>query len=284
MSPMRIALLTLVAMFAFAGNSLLCRVALRETAIDAATFTAVRIVSGAIVLWLIVRARGNPRAGSASWASAAALFGYAACFSFAYVSLSAGTGALLLFGAVQATMIGYGLWMGERPGVWQVVGLVLALAGLLGLVLPGVTAPPVVGSGLMLLAGVAWGVYSLRGRSAGEPIRTTAENFARAVPMAVALSVAMLPWASVDRMGVFYAIVSGALASGVGYAVWYTAMRGLQATQAATVQLSVPVLAAAGGVLLLGEDVGLRLVLSSLAILGGIAIVMKAPRFSSRER
>ena len=275
MSPMRIALLTLVAMFAFAGNSLLCRVALRETAIDAATFTAVRIVSGAIVLWLIVRARGNPRAGSASWASAAALFGYAACFSFAYVSLSAGTGALLLFGAVQATMIGYGLWMGERLRPWQAVGLVLALSGLVGLVLPGVTAPPLVGSGLMLLAGVAWGVYSLRGRRVGEPIRTTSENFMRAVPMAVALGLAMLPWVSVDRMGVVYAVVSGALASGVGYAVWYTALRGLRATQAATVQLSAPVIAAAGGIVLLGERFEMRLVIASIAILGGIAIVLR---------
>ncbi|MGB5037538.1 MAG: DMT family transporter [Blastocatellia bacterium] len=273
MTRTRVAVLTLLAMVAFAGNSLLCRVALRETGIDAPTFTMVRIVSGALVLWLIVRTRGNARPGSGSWTSAAALFAYAACFSFAYVSLSAGTGALLLFGAVQATMIGYGLWSGERLRRWQVVGLVLALVGLVGLVLPGMTAPPVVGSGLMLMAGVAWGVYSLRGRSSGEPIRTTAENFARAVPMAVALGLASLPWMSFDLAGVGFAVLSGALASGVGYAVWYTAMRGLQATQAATVQLSVPVLAAAGGVLLLGEDVGLRLVLSSLAILGGIWIV-----------
>lgn len=277
MSPMRIALLTLVAMIAFAGNSLLCRVALRETGIDAATFTSVRIVSGALVLWLIVRARdrGREGTGSGSWTSAAALFGYAACFSFAYVSLSAGTGALLLFGAVQATMIGYGLWMGERLRPWQAVGLVLALSGLVGLVLPGVTAPPLVGSGLMLLAGVAWGVYSLRGRRAGEPIRTTAENFMRAVPMAVALGLAMLPWVSVDRMGVIYAVVSGALASGVGYAVWYTALRGLRATQAATVQLSAPVIAAAGGIVLLGERFEMRLVFASIAILGGIAIVLR---------
>ncbi len=273
MTRTRVAVLTLLAMVAFAGNSLLCRVALRETGIDAAMFTAVRIVSGALVLWLIVRTRGNARPGSGSWTSAAALFGYAACFSFAYLNLSAGTGALLLFGAVQATMIGYGLWSGERLRRWQVVGLVLALGGLVGLVLPGVTAPPVVGSALMLVAGVAWGVYSLRGRSSGEPIRTTAENFARAVPMAVALGLASLPWMSFDLAGVGFAVLSGALASGLGYAVWYTAMRGLQATQAATVQLSVPVLAAAGGVLLLGEDVGLRLVLSSLAILGGIWIV-----------
>lgn len=278
MTRARVTVLTVLAMVAFAGNSLLCRVALRETGIDAATFTAVRIVAGAAVLWLIVRARerGNTvtGSGSGSWISAAALFGYAACFSFAYVSLSAGTGALLLFGAVQTTMLGYALWSGERMRVWQAVGLLLALGGLVGLVLPGVTAPPVVGSALMLLAGVAWGVYSLRGRRAGEPIRTTAENFVRAVPMAVTLGLAMLPWVSVDWAGVGYAVVSGALASGVGYAVWYTALRGLQATHAATVQLSVPVIAGVGGVVLLGEDPGLRLVVASIAILGGIGLVI----------
>lgn len=278
MTRARVTVLTVLAMVAFAGNSLLCRVALRETGIDAATFTAVRIVAGAAVLWLIVRARerGNAGtgAGSGSWISAAALFGYAACFSFAYVSLSAGTGALLLFGAVQTTMLGYALWSGERMRVWQAVGLLLALGGLVGLVLPGVTAPPVVGSALMLLAGAAWGVYSLRGRRAGEPIRTTAQNFMLAVPMAVALSLVMLPWVSVDRVGVLYAVVSGALASGVGYAVWYTALRGLQATHAATVQLSVPVIAGVGGLVLLGEEPGLRLVVASIAILGGIGLVI----------
>lgn len=284
MSRTRVAALTVLAMVAFAGNSLMCRVALRETGIDAATFTVVRIVAGAVVLWLIVRVRwwdqagtetgaGSAR-GSGSWTSAGALFAYAVCFSFAYVSLSAGTGALLLFGAVQATMVGYGLWSGERLREWQVVGLVLALAGLVGLVLPGVTSPSVVGSALMLAAGVAWGVYSLRGRSAGEPIRTTAENFKLAVPMAVALSLASLPWMSIDWAGVGYAVVSGALASGVGYAVWYTALRGLQATQAATVQLSAPVIAALGGILFLGETFDGRLLMASIGILGGIWLVV----------
>lgn len=283
MSRTRVAVLTVLAMVAFAGNSLLCRVALRETAIDAATFTVVRIVAGAVVLWLIVRVlrRDQARAESAtesgkefgSWVSAGALFGYAACFSFAYVSLSAGTGALLLFGAVQATMIGYGLWSGERLRWWQVGGLVLALSGLVGLVLPGVTAPALVGSALMLAAGVAWGVYSLRGRSAGDPLRTTAQNFRLAVPMAVVLSLVALPWMLIDWAGVGYAVVSGALASGVGYAVWYTALWGLRATQAATVQLSVPVLAAVGGIVLLGEEFGMRLVVASVAILGGIWLV-----------
>ena len=274
MMPKRVALLTLLAMIAFAGNSLLCRLALRDTKVDAATFTAIRLISGTLVLWLIVRVRRNPGIGSRSWVSSFALFAYAACFSFAYLSLPAGTGALLLFGAVQATMIGYGLWAGERMRIRQAAGFIFALGGLVLLVAPGLTAPPPFGSGMMLAAGVAWGVYSLRGRQAGEPIRTTAENFLRAVPLAVALSVIMAPRFSLDRLGCLYAIVSGALASGVGYAIWYTAVRGLRATQAAAVQLSVPVIAAGGGIALLGEQLGLRFVIASCAILGGIALVV----------
>jgi drug/metabolite transporter (DMT)-like permease len=266
--------LTVFAMTAFAGNSLLCRVALKETRIDAATFTSVRLLSGALVLWLIVRMRGGVHIASSSWISALALFAYAAGFSFAYVSLPAGTGALLLFGAVQATMIGYGLWRGEHLRRRQAAGLMLALGGLIGLVLPGVSAPPLLGSGLMLGAGVAWGIYSLRGKSSGDPTRTTAGNFLRAVPFGVTLSAAMAPWASLDSMGLWYAISSGALASGVGYAVWYTALKGLRATDAATVQLSVPVIAAVGGIFFLGEHPTMRLLLASTAILGGIALVI----------
>lgn len=283
MTTTRVAVLTVLAVVAFAGNSLLCRVALSGTAIDPATFTAVRIVSGALVLWAIVRVHDRGRGvrdrrdgatGPGDWLSAAALFAYAACFSFAYLSLPAGTGALLLFGAVQATMLGYALWSGERLRVGQAIGLLVALGGLVGLVLPGLSAPPLAGSALMIAAGAAWGVYSLRGRRGGEPIRTTAGNFRRAVPLAVVPVVAMAPWLALDRAGVAYAIASGALASGIGYAVWYTALRGLRATHAATVQLGVPVIAAAGGVLFLGERIGLRLVVASLAILGGIALVI----------
>jgi len=272
--------LTALAMVAFAGNSLLCRAALRDTGVDAATFTTLRILSGAVALWAIVRARGGarPRRGAAdpagSWPSAAALFTYAAAFSFAYLELTAATGALLLFGAVQATMIGYGLWAGERFRGWQTVGLVAALGGLVGLLLPGLSAPPLLGSVLMLAAGVAWGVYSLRGAGRGDPTRVTAGNFLRAVPLAAALSAATLPWATLDPAGAGYAVASGALASGVGYAVWYTALRGLRATQAATVQLSVPVLAATGGILLLDEPITLRFIVASAAILGGIALVI----------
>jgi drug/metabolite transporter (DMT)-like permease len=263
-------------MLAFAGNSLLCRLALQDTGIDPASFTTVRLVSGALMLWLIVHWRGGRAQSAGSWPSAAALFAYAAAFSFAYISLTAATGALLLFGAVQATMIGYGLWRGERLDAVQLAGLVLALGGLVGLLLPGVAAPPLNGAILMLLAGVAWGIYSLRGAGGLDPTTVTAGNFLRAAPLGLALSLLGLPWISLDAAGIGYAIASGAVASGLGYAVWYTALRGLRATSAATVQLSVPVITAIGGVLLLGEALSLRLALASVAVLGGIALVIRA--------
>ncbi len=270
--------LTSLAMLAFAGNSLLCRLALKQTGIDPASFTTIRLLAGALVLWLIVRIRGGGHQIGGSWPSALALFAYAAGFSFAYVSLPTGTGALLLFGAVQATMILTGLYRGERLRPQQSAGLLLALAGLVGLLLPGLAAPPLFGSLLMLAAGVAWGVYSLRGRGIADPTGATAGNFLRAIPPTLALSLLFLPAAQVDRAGLTYALISGALASGVGYALWYTALRGLQVTQAASVQLSVPVIAALGGVLLLGEALTPRLLLASLAILGGIALVILVRR------
>ncbi len=274
MSYVRIAALTSLAMIAFAGNSLLCRIALKQTSIDPASFTAIRLLSGAIMLSLVVQTRRDIPGGGGNWLSAFALFAYAAGFSFAYVTLPAATGALLLFGAVQATMIGHGLWAGERLQRLQIVGLMLAFAGLIGLLLPGLTAPPLLGSVLMLGAGVAWGVYSLRGKAAGDPTRVTAGNFLRAVPIAAALSALTLPGISLDNAGIWYAIASGALASGVGYAIWYATLPALKATQAATVQLSVPVIAALGGIVFLGEPIALRLVLASAAILGGIALVI----------
>ncbi len=274
MTRLRLALLTALAMVAFAGNSLLCRAALRNTIIDAANFTTIRLLSGALVLGLLVRWRHGSLAGAGSWGSAAALFAYAAGFSFAYRSLPAGTGALLLFGAVQTTMIGIGLRNGERLHGIQIVGLALALGGLIGLVLPGISAPPLAGSLLMLGAGAAWGIYSLRGRGQSDPIRVTAGNFLRAVPLAAILSAAFWNGASFDAAGVGYAVISGALTSGIGYAIWYTALPGLRAASAATVQLSVPVLTAFGGVALLGERITPRLALTSLAILCGIALVV----------
>lgn len=274
MSRARALVLTSLAMTAFAGNSLLCRAALGHTLIDPASFTVIRLASGALTLWLVARAGRGAAIGRGDWLSALALFLYAAGFSFAYVSLSAATGALLLFGAVQATMVGYGIWTGERLRWQQLAGLVLACAGLVGLLLPGLSAPPLYGSLLMLGAGVAWGVYSLRGKGGGDPVRVTAGNFLRAVPVAVALSALTYRGAALDSAGLWYAILSGALTSGLGYAIWYQALPALQATSAATVQLSVPVIAAIGGIVFLGESITLRLALASAAILGGIALVI----------
>ncbi len=281
MSYARIITLTSLAMIAFAGNSLLCRLALKHTSIDAASFTTIRLVSGAVMLWLVVRIRRGTYTGEGSWLSAFALFAYAAGFSFAYVSLPAATGALLLFGAVQTTMIGYGVWAGERLLKLQLVGLLLALGGLVGLLLPGLSAPPLQGSVLMLGTGIAWGIYSLRGRGVGDPTRVTAGNFLRAVPISMAFSIIMLNGSSLDTTGFWYAVSSGALASGIGYAIWYTALPSLKAANAATVQLSVPLIAALGAVVILGEPITLRLVLSSVAILGGIALVILEKKYAN---
>jgi drug/metabolite transporter (DMT)-like permease len=270
----RTLVLTALALICFAGNSLLCRLALRDTAIDAASFTAVRMASGALALWAIVRMRDGGSAVAGSWGSGLALFAYAATFSYAYTALTAGTGALILFGAVHATMFAYGLARGERLGAVPLAGLVLALGGLIGLLLPGLSAPPISAALLMIAAGASWGVYSLRGKRAGDPTQVTAGNFMRTLPFAAALGLAMLPWARIDATGIAYAVASGALASGVGYSIWYTALRGLTPTSAATVQLSVPAIAAVGGILLLNETLTMRLVLASIAILGGIALVI----------
>jgi len=268
-------ILIAITMAAFAGNSLLCRIALTDTGIDAATFTLIRLASGAVVLGLLTWIYRRSQTGTGTWLSAAALFIYAALFSFAYLSLSAATGALLLFGAVQATMIGYGLWSGERLTPLQLGGFVLALSGFVVLLMPGLTAPPLFGALLMIGSGVAWGVYSLRGRGRGDPIRVTAGNFLMAVPFGVVLGLLFLAETNPDPSGVGLAIASGALASGLGYAIWYTVLPRLEATNAATIQLSVPVITALGGVALLGETISLRLVFSSLAILGGIAVVVR---------
>jgi drug/metabolite transporter (DMT)-like permease len=285
MSYPRIAALTSLAMTAFAGNSLLCRIALSETPIDAASFTTIRLTSGALMLWLVVQFSRARQTGGGNWLSASALFAYAAGFSFAYTSLPAGVGALLLFGAVQTTMVGYGIWAGERLAGVQIFGLVLALVGLVDLLFPGLSAPPLYSSLLMLGAGVAWGVYSLRGKRPGDPTRVTAGNFLRASLIAAALSLLMHDSPSLNGTGFLYAASSGALASGMGYAVWYAVLPALKATHAATVQLSVPVIAALGAAVFLGELITLRLVLASVAILGGIALVTlhKQPADGARQ-
>ena len=262
-------------MVAFAANSLLCRLALAQPRIDPGSFGSIRLVSGALVLALIVRMRAGSDAPSRSdWLAATMLFAYVALFSFAYLSLSAGTGALILFGAVQLTMLGAGLRAGERfaPAAWA--GLVAAVAGLVYLVSPGVSAPAPLGATSMALAGAAWGVYSLRGRGIADPLAATASNFARAVPLALALSVLTAGTVHADGPGVALAVASGALSSGIGYVIWYAALRGLTAMRAATVQLSVPPIAAIGGALMLAEPLTPRLMVASAAILGGIAVVL----------
>jgi len=310
----RVFALTLLAMIAFASNSLLCRAALKQTSIDAASFTFIRIFSGALALWLIIqiqrllkvdrtasplverrqavvkspspqsspKGRGGPFSSrekvgmraAGNWISGLALFTYAAGFSFAYNTLSAGTGALLLFGAVQATMILWGFRKGERLRAIQIAGLLVAVIGLVVLVFPGLSAPPLIGSVLMLSAGLAWGVYSLRGKAVGDAIAATAGNFLRAVPFAALISVMMIPRMHLGSLGVTYAVISGAITSGLGYVLWYAALPDLKAASAATVQLSVPVIAATGGILLLGEPITLRYAIASIAVLGGIFLVI----------
>jgi drug/metabolite transporter (DMT)-like permease len=262
------------ALIAFATNSVLCRMALWESAIDPAGFTAVRLASGAVTLLLVSAVfRGKPGSmPGGSWASGAALFIYAAAFSFAYVSLSAGTGALILFGAVQATMILFALWSGERLRAQGWIGLVLALAGLVYLVSPGLEAPSAAGSALMAAAGISWGIYSLRGRNGADPLAATTGNFVRTLPLVAGLSVLALQKSTLSTKGILLAAASGSAASGLGYVVWYFALRGLAATQAATVQLAVPVLAALGGVIFLSEDISMRLLLSAIMILSGIRL------------
>jgi drug/metabolite transporter (DMT)-like permease len=303
----RTLILTVLAMVAFASNSLLCRAALRQTPIDPAIFTFVRILSGTVALWLILwiqrnvmvdrtaspeRSRFSPQSSPSGrgspfsprekvgmramgdWVSGFALFAYAVAFSFAYVDLAAGTGALLLFGAVQATMISWALAHGERLDALQITGFVAAVAGLIVLLLPGITAPPIAGSVLMISAGIAWGIYSLRRRNAENAIGATAGNFLRAVPFAILVSLVLLRQTRFDSLGLTYAVISGAITSGIGYVIWYAALPGLKRTSAATVQLSVPVIAAAGGIVFLHEPITLRYIAASIAVLGGIAVVV----------
>lgn len=273
---LRVTGLTVLALVAFAGNSVLCRLALADSSIDAASFTTVRLVSGAIALLIIlgVTNRGTRPASYGSWMSAVMLFLYAACFSFAYISLDTGIGALILFGMVQATMIAGALMAGDRPTVAEWIGWLLAIGGFVYLVSPGLTAPSPGGSALMAIAGVAWGIYSLRGRNESFALAGTTYNFVRSVPLVLIVSAFSLQDLHLTTNGVVLAILSGTITSGVGYAVWYTALQSISSMQAAMVQLSVPVLAAAGGILLLSESISLRLFVSSLLILGGIFLAI----------
>jgi drug/metabolite transporter (DMT)-like permease len=278
-SPVLVPLLAVAALLAFAANSVLTRAALAETSIDAVSFTAIRIASGALMLWLIVCLRSSKAEGAGSWPSALALFIYAIAFSLAYRSLTAATGALLLFGAVQVTMIGWGLVRGDRLTGFQWLGCSIALAGLVWLLLPGLSAPPLGAAALMLAAGVAWGVYTLRAKGAGDPTRVTAANFARAALPALALwSVFVLSGSeSWDGRGVALAVASGAIASGLGYAVWYAALKSIATHTAAVSQLAVPVITAVAGVLLLAEPLTWPIAVGGACVIGGIALVIRPP-------
>lgn len=263
-------------MLAFAGNSILCRMALADGAIDPASFTAVRLAAGALTLALVARfsrhQTGIQSHGNA-W-SAAMLFLYAIAFSYAYVTLSAGTGALILFGFVQATMIAWGLRTGDRPDIRSWAGWIVAVAGLIWLLAPGVNAPPAAGALLMALAGIAWGVYSLRGRNASDPLLSTSANFSLSLAGVMVLVAITTYNAELTHRGIALAVLSGAVTSGLGYVIWYAALNYLTPMRAAIVQLSVPAIAAVGGIFLLNEPVSIRLATSTALVLGGIWVAL----------
>ncbi len=270
--------LTVLALLAFAANSVLARLALGGPHMDPASYTSVRLVSGAAILFVIARLRRGNSVSliGGNWLSAAMLFLYAIAFSFAYIRLSTGTGALILFPTVQFTMIAIGIYAGERPQPLEWLGLLVAFIGLIYLMSPGVMAPSLLGACLMTLAGVAWGFYSIWGRGQTNPLGATADNFLRTVPFALIILAFWHSELSLSSTGLIYAVASGSIASGIGYAIWYAALRGLTATRAATVQVSVPIIAALGGVVFLSETITTRLLLSALAILGGVGTAVSS--------
>lgn len=277
---MKTLLLTLVALIAFAANTILCRMALGTNSIDPASFTSVRLLSGALVLWLLLRLNRSPKPHQGNWQGAAFLFIYAISFSFAYVSLTTGTGALILFGWVQVTMISVGLLSGYRPTLLAWLGLLLASAGLVYLMLPGISAPDPTGALLMSIAGIAWGAYSLKGQRVTSPLAATTGNFIYTIPMALVTSLLFMTQQHSSVKGIILAMLSGSLASGVGYAIWYRTLPLLTSTSAASAQLAVPVIAAFGGVLFMGEAFTQRLLFASLLILGGIALVISQKKMN----
>jgi len=317
---------TVTAMLAFAGNSILCRLALEQGSIDPASFTSVRLFSGALMLSILLfsipklmlqktafannginssavniadeldhaalsvnKKSVNPEAfliksarlfslRQSSWAGGLSLFVYAAGFSFAYITLPAGTGALILFATVQITMLSYALVKGSRFSFAQWFGFVMALVGLVYLFLPGISAPPLFGALLMVVAGIAWGVYSILGKRVINPSQSTAENFIRASIITLLLSLVFIDNMSISTQGILFAIASGAITSGIGYAIWYAVIPLLKAASSASLQLTVPVIATVGGVIWLSEEVSIRIALASISILGGVAMVILLPK------
>jgi drug/metabolite transporter (DMT)-like permease len=275
MNKVQLAAYTVITMLAFSGNSLLCRMALKETSIDAASYTSIRLLSGAAMLWMIISWQHKAPLNQGSWHSATALFVYAIALSFSYRSINAGAGALMLFGAVQLTMILAGYISGERMSALQSMGFVAALAGLVILVFPSVQAPSIEDSILMLASGIAWGVYSLFGRRQSDPVAATAGNFLRAALLSILMSIFTLPWLHLDTRGIGYAILSGAVTSGIGYVLWYRVLKHMSAITASTIQLSSPLITTFGGIVLLGEAFTRNLLIASLLILGGIRLVLR---------
>ncbi|WP_286265906.1 DMT family transporter [Thalassotalea atypica] len=273
---------TCLAMLAFAANSVLCRIALSESEIDPATFTSIRLASGALTLFLLVSVQQASRKiknkGTGSWLAAFALFIYAAAFSFAYVNIPTGTGAFILFSTVQLFLLVHALLNGAQLTKWQWFGFMFALIGLLVLLLPGIKAPPILSAVLMMLAGCAWGIYSIKGKAGTDPLGVTADNFTRTLPMVVLLNIVMISQFSIDIKGSVYAILSGVFGSAIGYAIWYTVLPKLQDTSASVVQLSVPVIATIAGVFLLSEAITIQSIVASLTILTGILIVLLSKR------
>lgn len=270
---------TCLALLAFAANSILCRIALRGEMIDAASFTVIRLLSGIIVLVIVVglTKNNNPQASKASkgsWLASFMLILYAITFSFAYVSLDTGTGALILFAAVQFTMISVGIITGHKLQYYEWFGLITAFSGFIYLILPSLTTPSLTSFILMVIAGIAWAIYTLYGRGSVNPIRDTAYNFFRTLPIVIILLLVSIKGAHLTQQGIFYAILSGAVASAMGYAVWYIALNGLTVTQAAVLQLLVPVIASIGGVIFANEIISLRLLIASVMVLGGIFIIL----------
>lgn len=267
---------TIFALFAFAGNSVICRLALDGSTIDAASFTSIRLLSGIVVLAVILKISHKQKEASSkgSWLASFMLFLYAVSFSFAYVSLDTGTGALVLFATVQFTMIFVNLLSDNKLHYSEWLGLIIAFSGLVYFVLPSLTSPTLIGFVLMIVAGIAWGGYTLKGRASKASLRVTAYNFIRTTPFFIFLMLITFQDVLLSQQGVFLAVLSGAITSGIGYAVWYRALEGLSVTQAAVVQLFVPVIAAFGGVIFASEIISTRLVLSSIMIFGGILIVI----------
>lgn len=275
MTNMRSFMFIALSLLCFAGNSIICRLALRSGAIDPSTFTSVRLFSGAIVLTLIVAFREGIKINAGKWTSALALFVYAAGFSWAYMDLTAATGALILFGSVQLSMILFGQVRGEkmRPLGW--IGFIFAIIGLILLFLPGLSRPPLLNALLMIAAGIAWGIYSIMGKQSTNPILTTAGNFVKTIPFILLLSLVSYSKVSFTNYGIILAFLSGAVTSGIGYAIWYSVLPGLTVTNASILQLSVPILGAIGGIVLLSEEVSVRLVASTILVLSGIWLVIK---------